>query len=161
VFDVSPLSYFQRTTAKEFITFYAQIVANAAATSTARLRVEEHGYVLWAHRRDHVTLVMVTDNEYPLRAAFSAIAQLMTSPPSSVNGWTEALAAFQDAKADKLTMIQQQLDQTMVIMKDNIESVLQRGDKLEDLMAKSTDLSDSSKQFYKTAKKHNQCCGII
>ena len=39
-----------------------------------------------------------------------------------------------------------------------IESVLQRGEKLDDLVAKSEDLGLQSKTFYKTAKKTNACC---
>ena len=36
-----------------------------------------------------------------------------------------------------------------------------RGVKLDELIEKSDDLSASSKMFYTTAKKHNQCCDIM
>jgi len=55
--------------------------------------------------------------------------------------------------ADKLLKIQNTLDDIKEIMYKNIEEVLKRGDKLDDLVDKSTRLSDSSKIFYKTAKK--------
>ena len=42
-----------------------------------------------------------------------------------------------------------------------IESVLQRGEKLDDLVAKSEDLGLQSKTFYKTAKKTNACCSYM
>ncbi len=42
-----------------------------------------------------------------------------------------------------------------------IESVLERGAKLDDLVAKSEELSMSSKVFYKTAKQTNSCCKIM
>jgi len=42
-----------------------------------------------------------------------------------------------------------------------MDQLLQRGEKLDDLVAKSNDLSFSSKKFYQEAKKQNQCCSIM
>lgn len=42
-----------------------------------------------------------------------------------------------------------------------IESVLERGEKLDSLVDKSAALSASSKGFYKTAKSQNSCCIIM
>jgi hypothetical protein len=42
-----------------------------------------------------------------------------------------------------------------------IEAVLQRGEKLDDLVSKSEDLGLQSKTFYKTAKKTNACCSYM
>ncbi len=42
-----------------------------------------------------------------------------------------------------------------------IESVLQRGEKLDDLVSKSEDLGLQSKAFYTTAKKTNACCSYM
>lgn len=39
-----------------------------------------------------------------------------------------------------------------------IESVLERGEKLDNLVERSNALSAQSKMFYKTAKKQNSCC---
>jgi hypothetical protein len=39
-----------------------------------------------------------------------------------------------------------------------MEGLLKRGEKLDDLVQKSDELSTQSKMFYKTAKKNNQCC---
>ena len=40
-------------------------------------------------------------------------------------------------------------------------SVLQRGEKLEDLVERSGELSAQSKLFYKQAKRANSCCVVI
>ncbi len=39
--------------------------------------------------------------------------------------------------------------------------VLERGEKLDDLVAKSSDLSTQSKMFYTSAKKQNSCCIVM
>ena len=48
-----------------------------------------------------------------------------------------------------------------VVLHDTIEAALERGQKIDTLIEKSNDLSGSSKMFYKTAKKQNQCCSYM
>lgn len=48
---------------------------------------------------------------------------------------------------------QQELDETKIELHKTIESVLQRGERLDDLVDRSANLSMSSKAFYKSAKK--------
>ena len=45
--------------------------------------------------------------------------------------------------------IQKELDETKIVLHKTIESVLERGEKIDTLVAKSNDLSGASKQFYK------------
>ena len=61
--------------------------------------------------------------------------------------------------ADSMTKVQNELDETKIILHNTIAAVLDRGEKLDDLVAKSEGLSMQSKTFYKTAKKTNSCCG--
>jgi len=42
-----------------------------------------------------------------------------------------------------------------------MDSLLQRGEKLDDLVTKSDMLSAQSKMFYKTSKKTNSCCYLM
>lgn len=51
---------------------------------------------------------------------------------------------------DGLSKIQQELQETKIVLHQTIESVLERGEKLDDLVAKSAGLSDQSKMFYST-----------
>lgn len=44
---------------------------------------------------------------------------------------------------------------------ETIETAIERGQKIDTLIAKSDELSGSSKMFYKTAKKQNQCCKLM
>ena len=47
------------------------------------------------------------------------------------------------------------------MLHNTIESVLKRGEKLEDLVERSGELSSQSKLFYKQAKKANGCCAVV
>lgn len=73
--------------------------------------------------------------------------------------------------------IQKELDETKIVLHKTIESVLQRGEKIDDLVAKSDGLSAQSKMFYSMlfcytmmksanrgiaqAKKQNSCCVLM
>lgn len=99
-----------------------------------------------------------------------------------------AVTDYQDpSKADKISAIQKELDDTtavlvrrpfvcrclaysawsliavlvVVMQSKTIENVLERGEKLDDLVSKSQDLSTQSKVFYKQAKKTNSCCVVM
>lgn len=91
------------------------------------------------------------------------------------------LAKYQDpAQADSIMKIQRELDETKIVLHKTIESVLQRGEKIDDLVAKSDGLSAQSKMFYRAetsspslragylltlfteqAKKQNSCCVLM
>lgn len=72
------------------------------------------------------------------------------------------LKKFQDpSQADQLTKIMHELEQTKLVLHETIEAALERGQKIDTLVDKSNDLSGSSKMFYKTAKKQNQCCTFM
>lgn len=74
----------------------------------------------------------------------------------------QSLAKYQDpVNADQIMRIQRNLDETRDVLHQTIDSVLQRGEKLEDLVERSGELSAQSKLFYKQAKKANSCCVVI
>ncbi|KAJ1498541.1 hypothetical protein HMI54_005215 [Coelomomyces lativittatus] len=63
-----------------------------------------------------------------------------TNPPSS----------------SKTQVVQAQVDEVVGIMQNNIEKVMERGEKLESLATKTEDLQQSSLQFKKGATKVRQ-----
>ena len=57
--------------------------------------------------------------------------------------------------------LQRNLDDTKDVLRRTMESVLERGEKIDNLVAKSDALSSSSKMFYTQAKKQNSCCVVM
>ena len=53
----------------------------------------------------------------------------------------------------RLAMVNSQIDNAREIMHENIELILQRGEKLEDMQERATRLQDMGKQFKKRAKQ--------
>jgi len=142
-----------------------------------RQSVEHEGYVVHCYvRSDGLGGTVTTDLEYPARVAFVLLGQLLEDfVAANGDSWKtvdtpesvvfpkadEYLQKFQDpSEADKVTKIQKDLDETTQILHKTIDSVLERGVKLDNLVDKSNDLSAQSKLFYKQAKKTNSCCVI-
>ncbi|XP_071955959.1 vesicle-associated membrane protein 8-like [Antedon mediterranea] len=55
--------------------------------------------------------------------------------------------------SDKTKQLQKDVDQVTDIMQENIEKILERGDKLDDLSKHADDLEQNSAGFKKTAVK--------
>lgn len=142
-----------------------------------RQSISHEDYVVHCYvRSDGLGGTVVTDSEYPARVAFVLLTQLLDDFTSSVgDAWKsctapesipfpaldEYLQKYQDpSSADKITRIQNDLDETTQILHKTIDSVLERGVKLDNLVERSNDLSAQSKMFYKQAKKTNSCCVI-
>lgn len=56
-------------------------------------------------------------------------------------------------KGDQMSQLRMKVDEVKGVMTENIEKVLERGDKLDDLVLKTQDLEESSIMFRSTAKK--------
>merc|ERR1719389_509110 len=54
---------------------------------------------------------------------------------------------------EKLTAVKQQIEDTRQIMSQNIDKVLERGEKLEDVMDKSEKMKDTADQFRKKGRE--------
>ncbi|EGG06553.1 uncharacterized protein MELLADRAFT_116460 [Melampsora larici-populina 98AG31] len=183
--DLSSFSFLQRGSIGEFLNFLSKTVAERTS-SGQRQSVQENNYTAHAYLRpvDNLIAVIITDDEYPIRAAFSLLNKLLDefTTKFTQSQWKAALAnptggvaasgikfptideylvKYQDPKqADTIMKVQQELDETKIILHKTIESVLERGESLDRLVDRSNALSSQSKMFYKTAKKQNSCCII-
>uniref|UniRef100_A0A7S3PDT7 V-SNARE coiled-coil homology domain-containing protein n=2 Tax=Amphora coffeiformis TaxID=265554 RepID=A0A7S3PDT7_9STRA len=174
--DLSSFGFFQRQSVKEMLLFLTKTFLKRTEPGQ-RQSVEHEGYVVHCYvRSDGLAGTVTTDMEYPARVAFVMLGQLLdeytqqhgdawksaTEPESIPFPKAETyVQKYQNpAEADKVTKIQKDLDETTQILHKTIDSVLERGVKLDNLVEKSNDLSAQSKMFYKQAKKTNSCCVI-
>jgi synaptobrevin family protein YKT6 len=63
-------------------------------------------------------------------------------------------------EADSIMRVRKELDDTKVVLHKTLENLLERGEKLDDLVSRSDQLGIQSKLFYRNAKKTNSCCVI-
>lgn len=118
-----------------------------------------------------------------------ALSDIATAQrPLPYAGLASLLSRFQDPHAaDSLLKVQRDLDETKIILvrrraecastacadahswlcpgaaaqRKTIESTLERGEKIENLVERTNELSSQSKMFYRQARKANQCCVLL
>ncbi|THH01630.1 hypothetical protein EW026_g1110 [Hermanssonia centrifuga] len=175
--DLSSFSFYQRGSVGEFLTFFSKTISERTPQGE-RQSVQENNYTAHVYNRggaEQLAAVIITDQEYPVRPAFSLLTKMLDdfttkipqtsfSNPTAINfpEINTYLQKYQDPRqADAIMRVQQELDETKIVLHKTIESVLERGEKLNDLVDRSNALSAQSKMFYKTAKKQNSCCVIM
>jgi len=174
-FDLQSFGFFQRKSVEEFMVFTSKLLAERTAHGE-RQSLKEGEYMVHTYVKSNTSLVGVcfSDEEYNHRVAHTLLTKILDDfeaqvprsewpKDAKVAGFGELgvmLAKYQKPEeADPMTKVQNELDETKVILHNTIEAVLNRGEKLDDLVDKSQGLSLQSKTFYKTARKTNSCCG--
>jgi len=152
--DLNFVSYFNRNSVRELM---HELVRVAASTTDDPRKIFEHPpWQLVVLKLQDKTLVMVTDNEYPTAVTYELLTKLSRDPTVLQN----IIEECQDPSCRPMYRVRQQLDETLVIMHENVDKILQRSEDINALVQKSERLSQTSKTFYKVARKHNRCCSI-
>ncbi|KAK9501119.1 hypothetical protein O3M35_002224 [Rhynocoris fuscipes] len=176
-YDLQSVGFFQRSSVQEFMAFVSKTVVERTQTAT-RQSVSEGEYMCHVYVRcDNLAGVVISNQDYPHRVAHTLLTKVLEEfstkvPPHVWPTATESsidypalamyLAKYQNPReADAMTRIQDELDETKIILHNTIGAVLERGEKLDDLIMKSESLSVQSKAFYKTARKTNSCCSYV
>ncbi|XP_063345412.1 synaptobrevin homolog YKT6 [Pelmatolapia mariae] len=176
-YDLSSFSFFQRSSIQEFMTFTSALIVERTSQGT-RASVKEQEYLCHVYvRNDNLGAVVIADTEYPQRVCFTLLDKVLEEFSRQVDSidWPSGnpdtinykaldihLSKYQNPReADAMTKVQAELDETKIILHNTMESLLERGEKLDDLVAKSEHLGNQSKAFYKTARKQNSCCEIM
>ncbi|KTW27061.1 hypothetical protein T552_02553 [Pneumocystis carinii B80] len=163
--NLSSFGFFVRSSIYEFMLLFSRMVAEEIQVRQ-RKSFEHENYTIHVYSRSEgVAAVIICDAEYPLRVAYSLLSDLLdgflkkypcTSWPEQGNEYlsfemlNEYIVKYQDPKkADSIMKVQQELDDIKSVLFQTIDSVLQRGEKLDDLVQRSDMLSAQSRLFYK------------
>ncbi|CRK18570.1 hypothetical protein BN1723_011619 [Verticillium longisporum] len=142
--ELSAYSRFTKNNYGEFMTLFSKTIAERTAPGQ-RQSVEEQDYTFHALGRSEGICGIVDEflAKHP-RSTWSAGSPTLAFPELK-----DYLSKYQDPQqADSILKIQKELDETKIVLHKTIESVLQRGEKIDDLVAKSDGLSSQSKMFY-------------
>ena len=104
-------------------------------------------------------VIIITDKEYPHQVAKKILFQVISS--NTKVDLNKVHQKFKNPKTDKLYNLSVELDEVKTIMVENIEKILGRGEKLDDIVDRTNLLNISSKKFLKESKKLNSCCNIL
>ncbi|KAL2823843.1 Longin-like domain-containing protein [Aspergillus cavernicola] len=174
--ELSSYSRFTRGSISEFTTMFSKLLT-ARTNPGQRQDVQEKDFTFHVYSSGQargITGIIISDDEYPSMAAHQILSKLLDEfttqhPTAATSTGTISfpvlrtyIAQYQDPQnVGSILKIQKELDETKVVLHKTIESVLERGEKLDDLVQKSEGLSSQSKMFYTSAKKQNSCCIVM
>lgn len=143
---LSTFSIFTRKSIKEFIRL---ISLELNKDCTSKLTEYTHSfdstnyYFYTKKSNDYVVILTIKNEDTSLSEIISKINQ--------------ELKTCDDKNMD-LDEVNKELEETKTILKMTLDSVLQRGEKLDKLVEQSEELSMQSKALFKAAKRQNRCC---
>ncbi|KAA6412880.1 MAG: Synaptobrevin like ykt6 [Lasallia pustulata] len=157
--DLSSYSRFTRDNYGEFMSLFSKTVAERTKPGQ-RQDIEEKSYTFHVYgRTEGVAGVIISDHDYPALVAHQLLSKVVdeflsryprtafanSNPSLAFPQLKEYITKYQDPQqADSIMKIQKELDETKIVLHKTIESVLERGEKIDSL-----------------AKKQNSCCIIM
>jgi synaptobrevin homolog YKT6 len=177
--DLSRFSWFTRNSARQAMRFTARTVASSSSIGTrTRLvtEVNDEKFECFAlTTADLMSYVVIAEGNYPSSAAYQLIwkellprfsaasldhlkLDCQDEPPAFLK---QALTTYQNATPDTLDLTKQTIEDIKEIMVDNIEKLLARGVKIDELIKKSNDLEAASKIYLTETKKLNKCRCVL
>ena len=171
----------KRTFVKQSLNFGARTTINKMNKGEMiRLELEEQeDTIIYAHINDkNIATVVICDKLYPESAALKIMLEMENTflsiySPDLFNQYSEdqeikfpqldaMIVKYQDPKeADKLIKIESDLTEIQTALHKTMNDLMDRGEKLDDLMKQSEDISGMAYNFYSKAKQSNQkCCSL-
>ncbi|KAM0686748.1 palmitoyltransferase [Conglomerata obtusa] len=99
--------------------------------------------------------VIVSDEEYPRLVGYMLIKEM----DEDEKDFKLLQEEYADPSAkDLLTCVNQELDETKIVLSRTLEDVLGRGEKLDGLINSAENLSAQTKALFEMSKKQNRCC---
>ncbi|KAM0672581.1 synaptobrevin/VAMP-like protein [Ordospora colligata] len=157
VFSLGQFSFFTRGKVKETVTFISHELVKRLETYKFQEYVHkfnEESYKLFTMVQGDLAYVACSNFEYPGAVALKFLEE-------AKDGNIEKLIEeYQDPTSKHiLHQVQKEVEETRGALSKTLIAVLERDDKIEDLVAKSEHLRYETKMFFNSAKSKNRCCG--
>jgi synaptobrevin homolog YKT6 len=164
--DISQLSkipFFYRSKVSEILRFIA-VTVPPRCDASKRTTVQDGEFLVHVQiRKDgkekNQYALLITDSIYPNKVAHRFLGKILADGETNVDKLEKMVEMYQIPEVgDPISRLQRELDETKAILTVSLEKVLERGEKLDDLLEKTNMLSDSSRTFFRTARKNNRWC---
>lgn len=155
--DLSTFNIFYRTKVKELLEGTCrEIEERTNEKKTLRLyeRREIHSKQmgLYVLKVEGKFSIMICEGDVYSETNFFSLATVIS------NGLKDTI---EESIKTKIVQIQEQIEEIREIALQNLETIMQRSEKLEDLMTKTKYISENSREFLDSTKKMNGCCNFL
>ena len=138
-----------------------RIVPNVSKLAKEKISLESEKVLFHVTSLSDLIVVCAADQDYPRHLAFTFLedirrqfCQQFPEPrnPAQCTNFNKLMKDrvqyFNSPEADKLRKLQSQLDEVKDVMVRNIETVLERGEKIDSLVDKTNELAVESDHFF-------------
>jgi synaptobrevin family protein YKT6 len=176
-------SFFTRRYVREFIIFTSREITkritNRPTCTSHTIKDTDINVNFYSFKSPNgYSIVLLTIHDYNQRIAFELLDKInnllceqFNNEIIKINNNTDVnvhidtinnlFTKYQNPnEVDKILIVKDKLDDVKELMIQNIDKLLIRGEKIEDLIEQSNDLSNISKGFSRETKKLNRCCII-
>lgn len=127
--------------------------------------VNEITFQIYIYTFNNNIYIYLTDEEYPIDVIFECVGELdniYKEEQVQIQQVGSIWLKYQDpTQISKILKVKKELTETKKVLLESIDKVLERGEKIEDLIAKTEQLETSSRTFKIKATKLNSCCTIL
>ena len=158
-------SIFARGTIKEYLNFGSQLVKDRVKDNLTVIFHEfnkDFTCKIACYKTDDITIILISNKDFQM-ASFRYIINVLLKERVAQQFLDNFIRAYQNPKTfDKITRVQDEIAQVKEILINDIDKLLERGEKIEDLIILSQNMSDHAKLFAKRSKKLNEwCCTLL
>lgn len=154
-FNLSKYNYFARNQIKEAIsTFALQISSNLQTEDLQEINYElkNSNFKFYVKKRNKIYLGCI-ENEYSVDLIDSVLDKCKE------NDLNEILNNYSDyRKHDQMYLINEEIEQSKIVLKRTLDAVINRGESLEGLSENAEKLEMKSRELFQKAKKQNKFC---
>lgn len=160
-FNLGFVGFFSQSNIENLLIFFSKEISKKITNENTFVFVNEEktGYIGCFKRQTIRTYCLIYSdvNNIIIKKIMCIFCENNVKPNEIVNTYNDP------SKLDELKQIKEinkKLNETKEILYSTIDELLDRGEKLDDLVMKSGELSKTTKDFYGKTRKLNSCCTI-
>jgi synaptobrevin family protein YKT6 len=167
-FSLQQFNYFYRNDIKNAIIDGSKIIAGnsepglyyiVGSEEISKL-TSKYNFKFHCYNKNNIIITIVVDDKYPINSVKCIIKDI-----SNKNGNIDINKLLDISQkpenVDKLAKITKEIDEIKIIMHENIENLIKRGENLKELDNRTDELLKASIRFEKKARDMNKCCKIL
>ena len=160
-YDLSSISYFFRSTIENNLqTKCRELIKENMKTNSQEINKSIFKgyafYTVFASDTNICTCIIVNE-----KYGEKQVKTLLHNLKYSNKDYNSLFLEYRNEPVDKIEQITKTLDEMKIIMNDNIEKIIKRGEDLDTLSVKASNLSDHAKIYKKKAHDYNKCCRFM
>jgi hypothetical protein len=142
----------------------AKIISLNKRTGLYRINenIYEKNFTIYIRAFDKYNILVLSNEHYPQSTVLNLFHALRSPQDLTKRNINDIFKSYQNPRyVDKIYSIRQEINENKIILLDSIDKLLEREEKLDELICKTEKLQVESFALRKEAEELNKCCIIL